>query len=137
MPPRTQRKPSVLSRAASASPAHSPAPPAAIRAVRAALEDLKAHNVVLIPLAGKASFADWLVVATGTSGRHLSSLADAAETALARADAAILGREGDAADADWVCLDAADVVVHLFLPEARLLYNLEKLWAFPADLLDT
>ena len=96
-----------------------------------ALDSLKAQDIKTISLEGKASFADWMIIATGTSSRHLASLADHAAETLAAHGTMLLGREGDGSS-DWVCVDAGDVVIHLFLPEARNVYNLEKLWSFPA-----
>lgn len=99
----------------------------------ATLEDTKADHPISIPLAGKTTFADHLVVATGTSTRHVASMATNLTKALADKKFAIYHHEG-AEGAEWVCLDCGDVVVHLFTPAARMLYNLEKLWAstFPS-----
>lgn len=105
--------------------------PALVAALADALDSLKAEDLVLIPLEGKASFADWMLIATGTSSRHLASLADQAAETLAAHNISLLGREGDGS-ADWVCVDAGDIVIHLFLPHTRSAYNLEKLWSFPA-----
>jgi len=91
----------------------------------AVLDDYKAVDVVVIPLAGQASFADQMVVATGTSTRHVASLGQALMEALGDD---VLGAEG-MRDGEWVCLDAGNVVVHVFVPEKRALYNLEKLWS--------
>lgn len=96
------------------------------------LEDYKAQDIVIIPLKGRATFADALVIASGTSSRHVSSMADAIDGALREHHHAPLGMEGQEA-AEWVCVDAGDIVVHLFQPDARQHYNLEKLWSFPAD----
>ncbi|PIZ31706.1 MAG: ribosome silencing factor [Alphaproteobacteria bacterium CG_4_10_14_0_8_um_filter_53_9] len=95
------------------------------------LEDYKAVDIVTIPLKGRATFADTLLIASGTSSRHVSSMADALSKVLHAhgLPAKMEGQEGG----EWVVVDAVDVVVHLFQPEARLLYNLEKLWSFPAE----
>ncbi len=106
--------------------------PPLVTALTEALDALKAQDIVLIPLEGKASFADWMVIATGTSSRHLASLADHAAETLAAYNVRLQGREGDGSS-DWVCVDAGDIVIHLFLPDARNVYNLEKLWSFPAE----
>ena len=100
---------------------------AEVRQVRAVLEDYKALDLVVIPLAGQASFADYLVIATGTSSRHVASMGRALQDKLGKS--AFLGLEG-LDDGEWVCADLGGIVVHLFLAEKRVLYNLEKLWSF-------
>ncbi len=100
-------------------------PPSELERVKAALEDMKAEGLLVIPLAGQASFADYLVIASGTSTRHVSSMGRALEDKLGKA---ILSIEG-MAEGEWVCADLGDIVVHLFVPEKRVLYNLEKLWS--------
>lgn len=97
-----------------------------LKRVVAVLEDHKAQNVTVIPLAGQASFADYLVIATGTSTRHVSSMGLALREKLG--NKAILGLEG-LQDGEWVCADMGGIVVHIFVPEKRALYNLEKLWS--------
>lgn len=94
-------------------------------AVVTVLEDYKADNIVVLPLAGQASFADYLVVASGTSTRHVASMGRAVEDRLSDD---VLGVEGQH-EGEWVCVDMGAVVVHLFLPEKREHYNLEKLWS--------
>ena len=93
------------------------------------LDDDQAVETVSIPLAGKSSIADFMVVASGRSSRQVASMA----TKLAERIKADLGRsvriEG-LATADWVLIDAGDVIVHLFRPEVRSFYNLERMWAF-------
>ena len=93
----------------------------------------KALDIVTIPLAGKASFADYMVIASGTSGRHASSLARIVEDELRKKDfkeSIISGR----ASGDWILLDSGDVIVHVFRQEVREFYDLEKLWLDPDDL---
>jgi nicotinate-nucleotide adenylyltransferase len=94
--------------------------------ILATLEDGKAENIVAIDLAGKTVIADWMVIATGHSARQVAALTEHLEAALARRRGKI-AIEGKA-QADWVLVDAGDVIVHLFRPEVRLYYNLEKLW---------
>jgi ribosome-associated protein len=90
------------------------------------LEDGKAEDIVTIDLAGKTTIADQMVVASGRSARQVSALTEHLEQALAhRARISVEGKE----QADWVLIDAGDVIVHLFRPEIRAYYNLEKLWA--------
>lgn len=119
----------VAARSGSSTP--SAAAETLLNLIQNALDDLKAQDISIIPLAGKASFADYLVVATGTSGRHVASLADTVAKAMAKkglSAPAIEGKHGG----EWVCIDATDVVVHIFQPAARQLYQLEKLWSFPS-----
>lgn len=91
------------------------------------LEDDKAENIVAIDLGGKSSIADTMIVASGRSARHVSSIADhllrkLKENGLGRAQV-----EGQSS-ADWVLIDAGDVVVHIFRPEVRDFYQLERIW---------
>jgi nicotinate-nucleotide adenylyltransferase len=93
--------------------------------VLAALEEGKAENVVTIELAGKTTIADQMVIASGRSARQVQALSEHLEAALSRRTRiAIEGKRGG----DWVLIDAGDVIVHLFRPETRAYYNLEKLW---------
>ena len=89
------------------------------------LEDGKAEDVVTIQLAGKTTIADQMVIATGRSTRQVLALAEHLEEALAgRMRIAVEGKP----QGDWVLIDASDVIVHLFRPEIRAYYNLEKMW---------
>lgn len=90
------------------------------------LEDKKAHDIVTIDLKGKTTIADYMVIATGQSGRQIAAIADHLAMALKQAGQPI-GIEGLEA-AEWVLVDAGDVIIHLFRPEVRLHYNLEKMW---------
>ncbi len=101
------------------------------RIIAAALDDNKAEDIVAIDLIGKSSFADAMLVASGRSARHVVALSE--HVAHAMRDAgfvtpSIEGRE----TGDWVLLDAGDIIVHLFRPEIRQFYNLEKMWSVPA-----
>ncbi len=98
--------------------------------IEASLDDDKAENIVTIDLAGKSSFADYMIVATGRSQRHVSTLADKLATRLKEEGAAPLSVEGKEAG-DWVLVDCGDIIVHLFRPEIREMYNLEKMWSAP------
>lgn len=93
------------------------------------LDDDQAIDVVSIPLSGKTSIADHMVIGSGRSARQVASMA----TKLAERIKADTGRpvrvQGLPA-ADWVLIDAGDVIVHLFRPEVRSFYNLERMWAF-------
>ncbi len=99
------------------------------RLVLQSLDDDQAVEIISIPLAGKSSIADHMVIASGRSTRQVASMA----TKLAQKIKDEVGRspriEGLPA-ADWVLIDADDVIVHLFRPEVRSFYNLERMWAF-------
>ncbi len=92
------------------------------------LDDDKAENVVTISLAGKSDIADAMVVASGRSQRHVGAMADKVIRRLKEAGFARARIEGAAA-CDWVLIDAEDVIVHLFRPEVRDFYNLERVWS--------
>lgn len=100
---------------------------AQLQAALDALDDLKAEEIVAIDLAGKTSIADWMVVATGRSSTQVGALADKVVKALKEAGASTPAVEGLPA-CDWVLIDAGDLIVHLFRPEVRAFYNLEKMW---------
>lgn len=87
------------------------------------LDETKAQDIVVIDLSGKSAFAEYMIVATGQSQRQLGAIADRISNALTRKVLV----EG-VPDCDWVLVDAGDVVVHLFKPESRTFYNLEKMW---------
>jgi ribosome-associated protein len=97
------------------------------RIVCSALDNNKAKDIVTVDLAGKANFADAMVIATGTSARHVASLAEHVVAALKSAGAEHVPVEGHPL-CDWVLVDAGDVLVHIFRPEVRGQYNLEKMW---------
>ena len=91
------------------------------------LDDGKANDVVVIDLQGKTSIANYMVVASGTSQRHVASLADQIQMKL-KAAGYKSTTEGEE-KADWVLIDAFDVIVHIFKPEVREFYSIEKMWA--------
>lgn len=95
--------------------------------VEASLHDDKAEDVVVIDLSGKSSFADFMVIASGRSTRQVAAIVENLRERLKAAGLSDLAVEG-MAQADWVLLDAGDVVVHVFRPEIREFYNLEKMW---------
>ena len=98
------------------------------------LDDAKAENIVTIDLDGKSSIGDFMVIATGRTDRHVSAIADRIQENIKKADAGRLRIEGTET-CDWVLVDTGDVIVHVFRPEVREFYNLEKMWLAdrPAD----
>ncbi len=109
-----------------------PTPDDELALVEAMLDDDKAVDIVVIDLKGKATFADYMVIATGQSDRHIGAMADHLAETLKQAGLKTVPAEG-LTQRDWVLLDGGDVVVHLFRPEVRAFYNLEKMWTAPAD----
>ncbi len=97
----------------------------------ASLTDNKAEDIVVIPLAGKSVLADYMIIATGRSARHVAALADIMGGALQKYGKS--ARFEGKGNGDWVLTDAGDVIVHLFRPEVRSFYNLEKIWRLPED----
>ncbi len=96
------------------------------------LDDDQALEVVSIPLEGKSSIADYMVVATGRSTRQVAAIATKLAERIKQKFGKSVRVEGLPA-ADWVLIDADDVIVHLFRPEVRSFYNLERMWAFGDD----
>ena len=96
--------------------------------VNNSLNDLKAQDIQWLDLAGKADYADYLVIASGTSDRHLRALADKIYLDAKSQGFPILGIEGEDSR-DWVLVDLGSIIVHLMRPETRELYALEKLWS--------
>jgi len=99
-----------------------------LRLVLARLDDMKAEDIVTIDLRGKTSICDYMVVSSGRSQRHVGATADHVLKDLHAAGAHNVRVEG-MPHCDWVLIDAGDVIVHVFRPEVRALYNLEKMWA--------
>lgn len=93
------------------------------------LDDDQAVETVTIPLAGKSSIADHMVIASGRSTRQVASMAQKLVEKI-KAETGRSPRVEGLATADWVLLDAGDVIVHLFRPEVRSFYNLERMWGF-------
>ncbi len=100
---------------------------ALLSAILASLEDDKAEDIVSIPLAGKSEMADHMVIATGRSSRQVGAIAEKLADRL-KADEGVLVRMEGKDLGDWVLIDAGDVVVHVFRPEVREFYQLEKMW---------
>jgi ribosome-associated protein len=102
----------------------------ALETVLASLEDSKAENIVSIDIQGKSSLGDYMVVASGRSHRHVAAVSEQLLKALKDAgfgNARVEGLSG----ADWVLVDTGDVIVHVFRPEIREFYNIEKMWQAP------
>jgi len=101
---------------------------AATHVVLTSLEDDKAEEIISIDIRGRSSFADMLVIASGRSARHVGALAEHVQQKLKEAGVKDVRVEG-MPQADWVLVDAGDVVIHLFRPEVRAFYNIEKIWS--------
>ena len=93
-----------------------------------ALEDLKALDIKVLDVAEFTNVTDVIIIASGTSTRHVKSLASNVGVEVKKIDVQPLGTEGDDAG-DWVLVDCADIIVHVMLPEVRALYDLEGLWS--------
>ena len=98
--------------------------------IQEVLEENSAQDVIEIDIRGKSSIADYLLVASGRSNRHVSALADYVQRGLKERGMKELVVEGQTAS-DWVLIDAGDVILHVFRPEVRVFYNLEKIWSVP------
>ena len=96
--------------------------------ILASLDDAKAEDTLTIDLHGKTSIGDYMVVTCGRSNRHVGAVADRVLEDLKQARVPDLRVEG-MPHCDWVLIDAGDVIVHVFRPEVRAFYNLEKMWA--------
>ncbi|MGH6767469.1 MAG: ribosome silencing factor [Xanthobacteraceae bacterium] len=99
-----------------------------LRLVLATIDDMKAEDTVTIDLTGKSSIADAMVVSSGRSSRQVGAIADRLLDTLRKAGVPNVRVEG-MPHCDWVLIDAGDVIVHVFRPEVRAFYQLEKMWA--------
>ncbi len=99
--------------------------------VTASLDDDKAQDVVVLDLSGKTDFADFMVIATGTSQRHVGSMAQHLREKLKSTGQGPVPIEG-LEQGDWVLVDGGDIVVHVFRADVRKFYDLEKIWGDPA-----
>ncbi len=100
--------------------------------VETSLDDDKALDIVTIDLQDQNALADYMVIASGTSSRHVHSLANKLKDKLSARGVKGMRVEG-ISQSDWVVLDAGDIIVHLFRPEVRDFYNMEKMWAALPD----
>ena len=104
-----------------------PSAEALLTEVHAAMEEIKARDVTEIDVRGKTSVTDYMVVASGTSTRHVKSIADEVVRFAKKTGVMPLGVEGER-EAEWVLVDLGDVIVHVMLPRVREFYALERLW---------
>tara|TARA_B100000989_G_C19475574_1_gene442729 strand:+ start:763 stop:1149 length:387 start_codon:yes stop_codon:yes gene_type:complete len=98
-----------------------------LKVVISSLEQFKAHDIIKIDLAGKTSMADFMLIASGTSSRQIRAIAENTVTAIKKSSNVNVSIEG-LKQGDWVLIDGGDIIVHLFRPEVREFYNLEKMW---------
>ena len=103
-----------------------------IELVHNALEDMKAKDIVDMDVRGRSSITDHMIVASGTSKRHVGATAEEVIIKAKAAGLMPLGTEGQNAG-DWVLVDLGDVVVHVMMPDAREFYDLERLWRVPSS----
>ncbi len=98
--------------------------------ILAVLDEHSAQDTITIDIKGKSSVADMMIVTCGRSNRHVSALAGYVVAAMKENDHAPLGVEGQIGN-DWVLVDGGDIIIHIFRPEVRAFYNLEKIWSVP------
>ena len=103
-----------------------------IAIVESALEDMKAREVVTIDVRGRSSVTDYMVVASGTSKRHVASVAQEVLDQLKAEGVQPIGVEGQNVG-DWVLVDVGSVIVHVMMPDARDFYDIERLWSFASE----
>lgn len=108
---------------------HAAEPGSLLALVFHSLDEDQAQDVVSIPLEGKTAIADYMVIASGRSSRQVAAIAEKLAERVKQAGFGSARIEGLPA-ADWVLVDAGDVIVHVFRPEVRTFYNLERMWAF-------
>jgi ribosome-associated protein len=99
-----------------------------LKLVLASLDDMKAEDITTIDLIGKTTICDYMVVTSGRSNRHVGAVADNVVKDLHEAGIRNVKVEGQS-NCDWVLIDTGDIIVHVFRPEVRTFYNLEKMWS--------
>ena len=104
----------------------------ALEVVLASLEDSKAEDIVTINIAGKSALGDYMVVVSGRSNRHVSAISEHLLTDLKDEGFGSARVEG-LDTGDWVLIDTGDIIIHVFRPEVREFYNIEKMWAAPDE----
>jgi len=109
-----------------------PAPRELVKLVEASLDDDKAEDIAVIDLAGKTEIADFMVIANGNSQRQVNAMADHLQRKMKENGLKGVATEG-MPNCDWVLIDAGDVIVHLFRPEVRDFYDLDKIWSGPGS----
>lgn len=102
----------------------------ALEVVLASLEDSKAEDIVTINIAGKSALGDYMVVVSGRSNRHVAAISDHLISDLKDEGLGTARVEGLEAG-DWVLIDSGDIIIHVFRPEVREFYNIEKMWSAP------
>ncbi len=95
--------------------------------VISSLQEFKAQDIIKIDLEGKTSMADFMLIASGTSSRQIRAIAENTVTAIKKSSNVNVNIEG-LNQGDWVLIDGGDIIIHLFRPEIREFYNLEKMW---------
>jgi len=95
--------------------------------VQDALEELKAQDIITLNLEGVSGFTDRMMFASGTSNRHVKSIAQNVVESLKKSGISVMGMEGEDVG-DWVLVDVGDIVLHVMLPETRDFYDIERLW---------
>lgn len=98
-----------------------------LKTILSRLDDMKAEDTVTIDLRGKSAYSDYMVIASGRSNRHVGAIAENVTKGLKEAGIKNIHVEG-LPNCDWVLIDSGDVIVHVFRPEVREFYNLERLW---------
>lgn len=101
-----------------------------VKIVKSLLEEDKAQETIVIDLNGKTSLTDYIVIASGSSQRHVGAMADHLRLKIKEFGISNVSVEGKS-QCDWVLIDAGDVVIHLFRPKVREFYNIEKMWSAP------
>ncbi len=96
-----------------------------------ALDELKAEDITVLDVQGKTTVTDWIIIATGSSSRHVKSIANNIIVEAKKANRPPLGAEGEA-EGEWVLVDLGDVIVHVMQRQVREFYDLESLWSVDA-----
>ena len=99
-----------------------------INIITTCLDEMKAQDIIVIDIRKKSAIADYIVLSSGTSTRHVSSIADKVQRTLKNESFKNIQVEG-APKCDWVLIDAADVIINIFKPEVREFYKIEKIWS--------